>query len=534
MTYYNNINKFARRNWILILILVFSVVLSSYRIKDCQITMDEFYSINIAQRSLGEIWSLKPHPGTFYFNMLPPLYETALHFVWNLSKESLLWSRIFSVFSNTIAILLVFLISKLLFEEKVGLVAAFLASLNYAHIFFSKMIRCYSLLNLLTLASFYIFFRIAKDKINDKMYWVFLLLVNVFILYTFYFGAFVILLELILAGLFFQRKKLVKMWLWLLSTFLFFLPWLGHLLKDLSMEPSLHFKISKIDNFLKALLFRFREGIFHDTGLLLLYSGICIYFIFYGIFLLIKKENKGLPIVSLLIILLAPALIINYLTAEVYSNSSFFYIKEGVRARYTFPYIFPFFILAGLFVNKFSRNIGRSGFFVLLALSLYAINAYFRLPSQQFWPAPFVTIVNEAKDFQVRNTDKIIIEIEDSFFVPVFVYYFYGPKYFRGSSAPYGGANLKQLNNGHKGNYKTFFNVAGIKDLHKFNSVEHLKNSDWLFLIYSNWLEPCWGKSFRKIYDEKIKERGMQDKIVLVKQVCTGQFTLEVYKIINK
>lgn len=521
----NNIREFIRNNSLLILILISSVILSCYRLSDCQMTMDEFFSINIAQRSLAEIWSLKPHLGAFYFNSFPPLYETVLHFAWGISNESLFWARFLSVIFNAAAIIMIFLISKLLFDKKTAFIAVSLASFNYAYIFFPKMIRCYPLLNFLGLASFYIFFRIAKSKIVDNKSLVILVLINTAILYTFYLGGFVILLELALSCFFLAKRALVKMWFGLLSPFVFFLPWIGHFLRDLSHESAaaVHFKILSARVFLDVLFVRLQEGIFYNTGLLIFYFAICIYFVLNSIYLLFKKNNKVPFIISLLIILLPTIFIVSCLTSQA---------KELGRARYLFSFIFPIFIFAGFFISKLPRHIGGLFFLIIFSYSIYALSIYFRLPSRQFWPtAQLAPVVNEAKEFSVPYTDKVIVDIEDSLFVPIFVYYFYGPRYFRDASIPYRGANLKQLNTALKTNYKVVFNVAGKKKFHSFDSVAHLGDFDWFFLIYSNWLEACWGKPYREIYEEKLIEKGMQDKIILVKKESVGSFTLEIYKV---
>jgi len=533
MNPYTKVREFFGNNLILIFILAISVFLSCYRLKDCQMTMDEFFSINVAQRNLGEIWSLKPHPGPFYFNRFPPMYETLLHFVWRISNEGLIYARFLSVLFNTAALYLIFLVSKLLFDKKTALIAASLALLNYAYIFFPKMIRCYSFLNFLGLASFYIFFRIAKSKTTDNKNLVSLLFINAAILYTFYLGVFVILLELALSCFFLVRRQLLKMWLGLLSSFIFFLPWLGHLSEDLAKELAFHFKISDMRHFLDVLFARLEAGIFHDTALLILYSA-AVYFILSSFSLFSrekKEEGKALFVIALLIILIVPTAVINYLTSEVYKNSILFPLNEPGRARYSFPYIFPAFILMGVFIKELPRHISRLVFFILISYSIYVVGTYFKAPDRKFWPAQLAPIVKEAKDFRLPNADKVIVEVEDSFFVPLFVYYFYGPGYFRDASVPYGGANLRQLNRDPKNNYKIVFNMAGIKEFHSFNSAAHLSDFDWLFLIYSNWLETSWGRPFREIYEEKLREAGSQSRISLVKKESVGGFTLEIYKI---
>ena len=150
--------NFIQKNWLILCLLVLSAYLSLYRIDDCHIWMDEFFSIHVANRTLSEIWSLEQHPNGFYFNRFPPLYETVLHCFWRPSGNNLLAARSVSITFNLIALYFIFLIAELLFDRQTGFIAMFLAAINYAYIFFSKMIRGYSFLNCLTLISFYLFF----------------------------------------------------------------------------------------------------------------------------------------------------------------------------------------------------------------------------------------------------------------------------------------------------------------------------------------------------------------------------------------
>jgi len=486
---------------------------------------DEFFSINVAQRSLGEIWSLKKDP-SFYFNNFPPFYETILHFIWHISRESLFWARLLSSFFNLMALYFIFLLSRILFDKRVGLMAASLASLNYSHILFSKMIRCYSFLNFLALASFYVFFKMIFGGESNGRYKIVLLCINTAILYTFYFGALVIVLELILSCMFLSGRLLRKTWLWLLSSFIFFLPWLTRFLDDFYIKEIVRFRTSAAYNFFNVALNRLSQGIFHDHGLLIFYFAVALFSLIYGLVFLGRKDKKeALTVIALAFIFLASVFIINYLTAG---------IKDDSRARYSFPYIFPVFILTGFFLKKIHKYAGMLIFSALLIYSAFVAVGYFKSPAQQFWPAQLAPLAVEARKFPVQDTDRVTIEIETGFFVPVFVYYFYGPEYFRDSSFPFGGANLRKLDGVFKPDYRAYSNIAPLKRFHLLSSIPSFIDSDWLFLIYSNWLYFFWGKEFREVYEDKLKEYRLQDTLSLAKKNSIGAFTLEIYRVNKK
>lgn len=507
--------------WILICIMAVSAILSTIRINDCQMTVDEFFSINIAQRPLNQIWSLKKGPG-FYFNNFPPLYESILHFVWRASKERLIYARFLSVFFNLAALCLIFLIARLLFDKKAGLLAASFASLNYSYLFFPKMIRCYSFLNFLILASFYIFFRMVIGRSLAIRHKIILLCVNTAILYTFYFGSIAIFLELILSCFFLSGKALRRIWLWLSIPFLFFLPWLNRFLSDFYILDKVRFRVTAMRELFGVITSRFVHQVFHDPLLSIFYFAIVLCSLVYG-FILFRRRNKlGLVLISLAAIFLSAIVVINHLTAGINDDS---------RARYSFPYIFPVFILAGFFLRKMHRAAMTLTACALLVYSAFVAYGYFRLPAQRFWPAQLAPLVMEAKEFPIPDADKVTIEIESGFFVPVFVYYFYGPAYFREVTFPFAGDNLRQLNLKAKTNYRAYSNIVAFKHSQFLHSIPAFINSDWLFLIYSNWLSHSWGKEFREAYEDKLRGYRLCDAITLIEKKAVGAFTLEIYKV---
>ncbi len=88
-----------------------------------------------------------------------------------------------------------------------------------------------------------------------------------------------------------------------------------------------------------------------------------------------------------------------------------------------------------------------------------------------------------------------------------------------------------ELNASLKTNYKVYSNIALDSRLQFLLSIPYFRRSDWLFLIYSNWLDHAWGKPFRQAYEEKLIKYRLQDALVLMRKKNLGAFTLEIYKV---
>lgn len=506
--------------------LVFGVfflaaLLALYRINDCHLWIDEFFSINIAQRPLSDIWSLSPHPGKFYWNTMPPLYETVLHFFWDISGKNILLPRLLSVSFHLFALYFLFKLTSVVFNRNTAFIAVFLASMNAGYIYYSKMIRCYSFLNMLTILSLYLFFRIVKLGDLRRRCLAGIFLVNVFILYTFYFGAFVILMEIAMFLFLFRRQAQRAVSAWLISAFLPFLIWVPHLLRDLTTENAVKHGV-RVQGFFDSVFLRF-HSFFYDRTLFLFYVVIFLAVSFYGTVLFFKKKEPGVYVAALACFLLIPVLIINLLTSAM--------AMDPARIRYTFIFMFPFFVLSAYAIVNLRKIFRIAIFIVFFAVSLKSFDAYAKLSTNNlaFWPAPIALLSKEARDFPVKPHEKVLIEIQTDLYMPLFVYYFYGPEFLRPVSYPDLWANYKMLKQG-IGPYKIVYNIACL-NVHLLLSVDMIPEADWLFLFYSDWSSGCWGPDFIKIYLDKAESRGLRERLVFIERKKVGAFSLAIFKV---
>lgn len=163
-----------------------------------------------------------------------PLYYLTAYFWTKLVGLSEFKLRLLSAIFGTLSIYLVYVIGKEFFSEKVGLVAAFILSINHQHIYYSQEARAYSLLVFVTMLSVYFFYRML---VVGKYYNLILYsLGTAAVIYTHYYGFFILFFQGIFLLVFFKDyiKKIKHMVLSWLIVFLVYLPWMPAFIKQFS------------------------------------------------------------------------------------------------------------------------------------------------------------------------------------------------------------------------------------------------------------------------------------------------------------
>ena len=74
----------------------------------------------------------------------PPLYFMLLH-LWLIGGEDITYLRLFSVLTGVLSIGGIYLLSRQLFEKRVDLISALILAISPLHIYYSQMVRNYSL-----------------------------------------------------------------------------------------------------------------------------------------------------------------------------------------------------------------------------------------------------------------------------------------------------------------------------------------------------------------------------------------------------
>jgi len=200
-----------------VLVVAAFIAFRIWHLTDSCLWFDEIFSVHAAEQSWDTIFSFVA------LDLIhPPLFYVLLKLWIGAGGESLFWLRLFPVIFSIIAL---YSFISLCREFKLGfwtqILAVFFLATNGSLIKYSQEVRMYSLLMCLSLFSMWLF---ARYFVKGKSFLP-LIIVNLLLVYTHYFGWFVILAE-IAAVLIFQHIKWRRMLLMFVVEFVCFLPWM--------------------------------------------------------------------------------------------------------------------------------------------------------------------------------------------------------------------------------------------------------------------------------------------------------------------
>lgn len=204
----------AKEKYFLIFILILSLGLRLINLNQ-SLWLDEAAQATLSSQSLSQIWYGRQ--ADFH----PPLFYMISHY-WLAVNTSEIWLRILPVIFGVVSIGIIYLLARELGGAKLGLMSAFLLAINPFHIYYSQEFRSYSLLALLGITSFYLYYRKSK--------W--LGVVNAICLYTHYSGIFILLAQGF-HSLFLDRKRLRFWGVNLVLTIVLTIPWIPQFISQL-------------------------------------------------------------------------------------------------------------------------------------------------------------------------------------------------------------------------------------------------------------------------------------------------------------
>ena len=211
--------KNNRKLWLTILaaFAVVYILLRFWHLTDSCLWFDEIFGIHAAEHSWSEIL-------VFIAKDLihPPLFYILLK-IWILAGgENLFWFRLFPFLFSILALIpFYFLCRQLKLKFLTITTALAFIACNGALIKYAQEVRMYSLLLFLALFSMWFFTRFLHLGKNIRL----LTIVNILLVYTHYFGWFVVLAEVI-AILILQRIKIRQILVMFGITLLSFAPWI--------------------------------------------------------------------------------------------------------------------------------------------------------------------------------------------------------------------------------------------------------------------------------------------------------------------
>lgn len=183
------LSAFIRENYLIFLIFAAGFALRIYNIGGESIWYDEAISVAVAK--LGFVEHLRWIAEVDDNN--PPLYYTLLHLWIPIFGDSEASVRMLSAVFGSLSILVIYALGKLLFDKKTGLLAASILAVSIFGIMFSQEARAYSLMAFLALLSFYFLLRLTMSK--SRVYAAAYVISSVCLLYSHYYGIFVVLAQ---------------------------------------------------------------------------------------------------------------------------------------------------------------------------------------------------------------------------------------------------------------------------------------------------------------------------------------------------
>lgn len=178
---------------------------------------DEIFSVHAAEHSWDTLLSFIAQD-----LIHPPLFYVLLKLWIVIGGESVFWLRSLPVLFSVLALIpLLYLCREIKLNFWTQVLTLLFLAVNGSLIKYSQEVRMYSLLFCLALFSMWLFAR----YFNTGKRFIPLVIVNVLLAYTHYFGWFVVLTE-VLAILIYQRIKVRRILLMFTIVFVSFLPWL--------------------------------------------------------------------------------------------------------------------------------------------------------------------------------------------------------------------------------------------------------------------------------------------------------------------
>lgn len=203
-----------KEKFILIGIIILGIILRLVNLNQ-SFWLDEASQAQMSSMTVRNIWF--DRQADFH----PPLFYIISHY-WLVLGTNEVWLRLLPAIFGVVAIPIIFLLARELGGEKLGLMSAFILSINPYHIYYSQEFRSYSLLALLGILSMYFYYKKSK--------W--LGVINTLCLYTHYSGIFILIAQGF-HSLILDRKKLKSFIASLILTMVLVIPWVPQFLTQL-------------------------------------------------------------------------------------------------------------------------------------------------------------------------------------------------------------------------------------------------------------------------------------------------------------
>lgn len=302
----------------------------------------------------------------------PPLYVYALH-LWGKYFDSEYGLRLLSVLFGSMAIIMVFVLGRLLYETKIALISAFILAVSPFHIYYSREARRYSMSFLLSLLAVYFF--IKSFQKGRMRFWAGFIIFTVLSIYCHYVN---VLNWMFLVVFFLMAQKTlnkeikIKGWISNFLILVSFAPWFLIIFARLEGVERVLSDYGKAfwgqSPSFRALFMTFKNfSAGYNASMAACLASVIIFFFFFnrGIFALREKKKKEL--VLSLLCLSGPIF-----TACIISLHKPFYIDRFFISSSVFYY----FIIAGGLSGLGNKKLVFS-LLLLSGLSFFSLKNYY-------------------------------------------------------------------------------------------------------------------------------------------------------------
>lgn len=403
---------------------------------------DEPFSVFHSQQSLGNLFEI------FQNENNPPLHFLLLHYWIKFFGISEVSVRILSLIFSSFTVLFIYRIGWRFFNLRVGIYASILFIFSTYQVTFAHEARAYALMGFLTAISMFYYMKIVIAEDRNKWAFIWFLLANTLLIYTHFFGFFILFIEFFF--ILFQGNLLKKYYRFLVLfvgvLFLAYLPYLWIILNRFTSSTQGGTWLtppSGIDAFYEMFRAFSNAPVTAVFTLAALITGT--------IFLIVKRKQNPNRLATRLMI-------------------CWFYVP------FVFMFVISFWV--PMFLDRYLMFIAI-GFCVLVALSTDFIlqKPKFRLIIPGFICLLFIVSVkpNKTNKREVRETVQLVKELEnDSTLVLV------APVHFSLNFIYYYDRDLFREPDGEK-----VRNELGKKSLYCINSLENIdyKNRKRIVLV---------------------------------------------------
>jgi len=174
-------------------IILIGAFLRFYNLGVKSLWFDELAEVTISQTIIHDL-SL-PHLGFLqgiWWELSPPMDYVIVHFI-QIFGDSEFIVRFPAAIFGILSIIVIYYLAKELLGNVEGLISALLLAVSSMAIWYSQEARVYSLFLLLSLISFLFLYR--ASRIGNNLYWILVTIANIALIYTHYFGFFVLFIQ---------------------------------------------------------------------------------------------------------------------------------------------------------------------------------------------------------------------------------------------------------------------------------------------------------------------------------------------------